>query len=162
MLDADGVVLGADGYPYLDGVRIFTTTAETDWPVYVFTYEEQMKASLAFEMYGDIYTPVLTLGAGNKDGLNKGVITKSADGLEIIYKANTGADIGVKMSNDGFTDIYGLRKTTGLNFSEFDSGVFYERISGKSDRYRYQVHFNAEGDPVLIIDPDGNECTITW
>ena len=160
--DADGVVLGADGYPYKDGVRIFTTTAETDWPVYVFTYEEQVKASFAFEMYGDIYTPVLTMGAGNKDGLNKGVITKSADGLEIIYKANTGADIGMRCGNDGFTDIFGMRKTTGMNFSEFDKGRFYERISGKADRYVYSVAFDAQGNPVLITDPDGNECTITW
>lgn len=160
--DASGVVLGADGYPYLDGVRIFTTTAETDWPVYVFTYEEQVKASFAFEMYGDIYTPVLTLGAGNKDGLNKGVITKSADGLEIIYKANTGAAIGMRCGNDGFTDIFGMRKTTGMNFSEFDKGRFYERISGKADRYVYSVAFDAQGNPVLITDPDGHECTITW
>ena len=161
--DAKGVILGTDGYPYKDGVRIFTTTMETDWPVMVYTYTELPKAKFAFEMVDGIYTPVLTMGAGNSSGSNQGRIVKSANGLDILFSpSNGGGDIGIRMGNDGYTDIIGLRKITGLNFSEFDSGVFYERIAGDSERYAFNVEFDSSGNPIKITDNNGHECFITW
>lgn len=161
--NASGVVLGTDGYPYKDGVRIYTTTIETDWPVMVYTYTELAKAKFAFEMVDGIYTPVLTMGAGNANGYNQGRIVKSTDGLEILFSpASGGEDIGIRMGNAGYTDILGLRKVTGLNFSEFDSGVFYERIAGDSERYAYNVEFDSSGNPIKITDSSGHECYITW
>ena len=161
--DADGVVLGADGYPYKDGVRIFTTTAETDWPVYVFAYDELVKARFAFEQWGDIYTPVLTMGAGNEQGYNKGFITKSADGLEILYKANTGAEIGMKCGNGGYTDIYGLRRTKHMDLSKLQTeNVFTETIEGSSEVYKRHVRRDAAGRIVAIYDESGHEATMKW
>lgn len=161
--DAKGVILGTDGYPYKDGVRIFTTTMETDWPVMVYTYTELPKARFAFDMVDGIYTPVLTMGAGNAGGYNQGRIVKSANGLEIMFSPPNGSDdIGIRMGNDGYTDILGLRGVTGLNFSEFDNGVFYERIAGDSERYAYFVEFDSSGNPIKITDNNGHECFITW
>lgn len=155
--DADGVVLGADGYPYKDGVRIFTTTAETDWPVYVFTYDELVKARFAFEQWGDIYTPVLTMGAGNAQGLNKGFITKGADGLEIVYKANTGADIGMRLGNGGYMDLTGLRKPTAIAFK--NEGFTVTVDGGLSESFSY-TH-DASGKIASIVDSTGHVTTIS-
>ena len=155
--DADGVVLGADGYPYKDGVRIFTTTAETDWPVYVFTYDELVKARFAFEQWGDIYTPVLTMGAGNEQGLNKGYMVKSADGLEIVYKANTGADIGMRLGTGGYMDLTGLRKPTNIAFT--NEGFTVTVDGGLSESFSY-VH-DASGNITSIVDSTGHVTTIS-
>lgn len=155
--DADDVVLGSDGYPYLNGVRIFTTTAETDWPVYVYTYDELVKARFAFETWGDIYTPVLTMGAGNADGYNKGYFTKGADGLEIVYKANTGADIGMRLGTGGYMDLTGLRKPTNIAFT--GTGFTVTVDGSLSESFNYT--FNADGTISGIVDSTGHVTTVS-
>lgn len=155
--DADGVILGTDGYPYKDGVRIFTTTAETDWPVYVYTYTELVKARFAFEQWGDIYTPVLTMGAGNPQGLNKGFFTKSEDGLEIVYKANTGADIGMRLGAGGYMDLTGLRKPTNIAFT--NEGFTVTVDGGLSESFSY--NHNTDGTISAIVDSTGHVTTIS-
>ena len=155
--NASGVSIGTDGYPYKDGVRIFTTTEETNYPVMVYTYDELAKAKFAFEKWGDIYTPVLTMGAGNKDGLNKGFITKSADGLEIVYKANTGADIGMRLGNGGYMDLTGLRKPTNIAFT--NEGFTVTVDGGLSESFNY-IH-GADGSITGITDSTGHVATIS-
>jgi len=36
--DPAGASIGADGYPYANGERIFTTTKRSNWPVMVYQY----------------------------------------------------------------------------------------------------------------------------
>nr|DAH56555.1 MAG TPA: hypothetical protein [Caudoviricetes sp.] len=161
--DPSGASIGSDGYPYVNGERIFTTTTKTDWPVMIYTYTELVKRSIAFEQDGNgTYTPVDVFGAGNADGTNKARMLKSADGLELTYATKGGNQIGFMLGNGGYTDIMGLRKSTGLNFSEWDSGRFYERIDGDDTRYEYNVEFDAQGRPTKIRDSTGHETAIYW
>lgn len=161
--DPSGASIGSDGYPYVNGERIFTTTTKTNWPVMIYTYTELVKRSIAFEQDGNgTYTPVDVFGAGNADGTNKARMLKSADGLELTYATKGGNQIGFLMGNSGYTDIMGLRKSTGLNFSEWDSGRFYERIDGDDTRYTYNVEFDSQGRPTKITDSTGHETAIYW
>lgn len=161
--DPSGASIGSDGYPYVNGERIFTTTTKTDWPVMIYAYTELVKRSIAFEQDGNgTYTPVDVFGAGNADGTNKARMLKSADGLELTYATKGGNQIGFMLGNSGYTDIMGLRKSTGLNFSEWDSGRFYERIDGDDTRYEYDVEFDAQGRPTKIRDSTGHETAIYW
>ena len=161
--DPSGASIGSDGYPYVNGERIFTTTTKTNWPVMIYTYTELVKRSIAFEQDGNgTYTPVDVFGAGNADGTNKARMLKSADGLELTYATKGGNQIGFLMGNSGYTDIMGLRKSTGLNFSEWDSGRFYERIDGDDTRYAYNVEFDSQGRPTKITDSTGHETAIYW
>lgn len=161
--DPSNASIGSDGYPYVNGERIFTTTTKTNWPVMIYTYTELVKRSIAFEQDGNgTYTPVDVFGAGNADGTNKARMLKSADGLELTYATKGGNQIGFLMGNSGYTDIMGLRKSTGLNFSEWDSGRFYERIDGDDTRYAYNVEFDAQGRPTKIRDSTGHETAIYW
>lgn len=161
--DPSGASIGSDGYPYVNGERIFTTTTKTNWPVMIYTYTELVKRSIAFEQDGSgTYTPVDVFGAGNADGTNKARMLKSADGLELTYTTKGGNQIGFLMGNSGYTDIMGLRKSTGLNFSEWDSGRFYERIDGDDTRYAYNVEFDSQGRPTKITDSTGHETAIYW
>lgn len=160
--DPEGATIGSDGYPYVDGERIFTTTTETDWPVMVYTYNELVKRSIAFEQQGEQYVPVDVFGAGDSQGRQKGRLLKDTEGLLLGYQSQSGKDIGLHMGDDGYMDLYGLRKTTGLNFGEWDSGRFYERIDGDDTRYQYDVAFDAQGRPVKITDSDGHETIIDW
>lgn len=161
--DPSGASIGSDGYPYVNGERIFTTTTKTDWPVMIYTYTELVKRSIAFEQDGSgTYTPVDVFGAGNADGTNKARMLKSADGLELTYATKGGNQIGFMLGNSGYTDIMGLRKSMGLNFSEWDSGRFYERIDGDDTRYAYNVEFDSQGRPTKITDSTGHETAIYW
>ena len=109
----EGVTTGSDGYPYFNGERILITTDSTEWPVSVYDYTDQTKLKIAFEQEGTdsggnpIYTPTITLGAGNANGYNQAVIRKGAEGLEILYTANTGGVTGLRFTTDGRMTLLG-------------------------------------------------------
>lgn len=153
-----------DGYPFDgSGNQIMTTTQQTDWPVTVYTYVEQIKREITFEQGSDgTYNPVEIIGAGNgKDG-NQGKITKTADGLVITYTTSMGVELSITMSNDGYIEINGLRKTSQLDFSGWDSGTFTELLDGASDADGYSVSFDSAGRPTKITDGAGHSMSITW
>lgn len=164
--DPSGASIGSDGYPYVNGERIFTTTTKTNWPVMIYTYTELVKRSIAFEQDGNgTYTPVDVFGAGNADGTNKARMLKSADGLELLYTASNGSQAGLKADTSGYLDLYGMRRTVGLNFAGWDSGSFRERIEGVDDAFVYGVEFSTVDGvrvPVKIIYPDKTEMVIQW
>ena len=157
-----------NGYPYIDGERVYTTEEDTGFPVLVYSYSEAIVRQIVFQ-YDTItgfYFCNETFGQGSGVSEttgkthNQGYMQKSDTSFFMKYRTSNGKEIGIQMNNDGYTDLYGLRRTTDLNFSEWDNGVFYERISGDSERYAYSVKFNAEGDPISITDADGNVCTV--
>lgn len=161
--DISGAVLASDGYPYVDGSRVFTTTSETDWPVMVYVYDERERRSLTFND-DDFKTPIDIFGEGygNSDpNQGKGFIQKESNSFNLWLLNSKGEKRGVFLG-DQYTDITGLRKPTGLNFSEWDSGYFYERVDGDDTRYTYKVEFDAEGRPAKITDSDGHETAIYW
>ena len=161
--DGEDVVIASDGYPHKDGVRIFTTTAVTPWPVYVYSYTELVKSSQHFEMVGEHYLPVWTFGAGDQTGWNKAWMVKEAEAMRLMYRTGTGKDLGIKMNNDGHTDIYGLRRGSFLDFSELPFGKFYEMVEGLDKEYSYTVERDSLGRPVKIIDDeDGHALEVRW
>lgn len=159
--DIEDAEIGADGYPYIDGQRIYTTTAETDWPVYVYTYTELVKASLHFEMVGEYYLPIMTFGAGDNSGWNKAWIVKEAEAVKFLYRTSSGTDLGMVMYNTGHTDVYGLRRTTFMDFSEWSFGKFYEMLDGIDKEIEYGVTFDELGRPVKITEGE-HVCDIRW
>ena len=66
------------------------------------------------------------------------------------------------MHNEGYVDIDGLRKTTGLDFSRFHEGYFTETVQGASQPKEYRVAFDGNGVPTGISDESGNTLNITW
>lgn len=159
-----------NGYPYVDGERVYTTEDNTGYPVMVYKYDEGIARQIYFEHDAStgFYFCTETFGQGSGVSAttgkthNQGFMQKSDTNFFLKYRTSNGKEIGIQMNDDGYTDISGLRKTTALDFSDWDNGKFREKISGDPTAYEYSVKFNADGDPVAIIDPNGNKCTITW
>lgn len=163
---AADVEVGSDGYPRKGGSRIFTTTTATPWPVYIYRYAELVKQSLCFavdDATGD-YAPVAVFGAGDDAGENRGYLLKRRSGLDLKYRPPGGGEIGLHMGKDGYLDLTGLRKTTQLDFSQWDQGRFTETLDG-GETVEYAVEFSEEGGetvPVKLTDGAGHSAVITW
>ena len=151
----------AQGYPLdEDGEQIYATTDQTSWPVMVYQYTELVKAQFAFEQESGNYVPILTLGAGDENGRNKGFIHKSVDGLDITYTPTAGGSIGLKALASGYLELHGIRRTTSLDLSNFDLGYFQAIMDGNL-AVNYGVDFDGNGDPVRIYDST-HSMDVTW
>ena len=160
---ADGVIIGSDGYPYKDGVRIWTTTTETEWPVWVFVYTEHVKREISFDDQNP-KAPLDTFGAGygNADpDQGKGFIQKTTESMDLWLLTSKGEKHGI-FAGDDYTDIKGLRKTRSLDFSGWDAGTFRETVDGINTAIAYGVEFDTQGRPVKITDESGHMTEITW
>lgn len=158
---AQGVVIGSDGYPWLNGSRIFTTTTNTGYQVKVFQYDELVKASFEFQMIGGYYTPVLTLGAGDQNGNDKTTIVKRAGGLELLYKTNAGNEIGLKANRDGYLDLLGLRKVTAIDFSRLDVDSTFSVTMQGGISVGYSCTKDGNGN-ITQISGGGASVPISW
>lgn len=165
--------VSAQGYPLDEnGRQIYATTTvpaeatqETidSYKVWVYQYNDRIKAKFNFENLNNVYTPVLTLGLGDQNGNDKTTIVKRQNEFDLLYKPSSGAEIGLKCLLDGHMDLFGLRKTTSMDFSNWSSGYFSETLDGVQDAVNYAVDFDLiSGRPVKITDADGNECNIYW
>ena len=163
--DPAGASIGSDGYPYANGERIFTTTKQTSWPVMVYQYEEQVKRAISFQSDGQYYYPVDVFGAGDTNGKQRGYLVKRQNSLELTYETSLGKLLGLAARDEGYLDLYGMRRTVGLNFAKWDSGSFQERIEGVDEALVYGVEFSAVHGvrvPVKITYPDGTAMAIQW
>lgn len=162
--DISEATLGEDGYPYVDGSRVFTTTEETEWPVMVYIYTEQTKRRLTFGT-DENNTPLDEYGAGygmvEDPDRGKGFIQKQADKFAMWLRNREGEELGVFIG-DRHTDIVGLRKPKELDFSGWDNGRFTEVLDDDGTIYEYQVIFDDEGRPVQITDSAGHNTVIKW
>ncbi len=161
--EGEGVVIGTDGYPYKNGVRIFMTTINTGWPVFVYTYDEDVKARLAFIYNTErgYYEPQLVMGAGDGSGHNIGRIHKTGNSMDVMFIDAQGQDVGARLGVNGYLDLYGLRKTVRIDFSRWNSGSFKETVDGGIDT-EYEVTFDASGRPVSIRDEVGHYTEVVW
>lgn len=158
-----------NGYPYVDDERIYATEDDTGFPIMVYSYEEAVVRQIYFvydQLTGANYCTE-TFGQGSETNaagelLNQGWMQKTTKQFFMKYRTGEGKEIGIQMNNSGFTDVIGLRKPTGINFSEWDSGKFYERIDGDDTRYEYDVEFDSQGRPVKITDSTGHETAVYW
>lgn len=160
--DPAGASIGLDGYPYANGERIFTTTKQTSWPVMVYQYEEQVKRAISFQSDGQYYYPVDVFGAGDNNGKQRGYLVKRQNSLELTYETSTGKQLGLAARDDGYMDLMGLRKSTALDFSEWDKGYFAELVDGEKTPYRYTVAFDQQRRPIKITDNSGHATLIRW
>lgn len=163
--DPAGASIGSDGYPYANGERIFTTTKQTSWPVMVYQYEEQVKRAISFESDGQYYYPVDVFGAGDNNGKQRGYLVKRQNSLELTYETSTGKQLGLVAQDKGYLDLYGMRRTVGLNFAGWEQGSFSETVEGILEPLEYGVEFATVGGkkvPVKIIYSDGTEMAIQW
>lgn len=160
--DPAGASIGSDGYPYANGERIFTTTKQTSWPVMVYQYEEQVKRAISFQSDGQYYYPVDVFGAGDNNGKQRGYLVKRQNSLELTYETSTGKQLGLAARDDGYMDLMGLRKSTALDFSEWDKGNFAELVDGEKTPYRYTVTFDQQRRPIKITDNSGHATLIRW
>lgn len=93
-----------DGYPYIDGVRVYTTATITGYPVTIWDYASQNKADLTFVLNPDsgYYEPRFVLGAGDQLGTSKGYIYKGANGLDIRYdRSNQRGELSIHLNDSG-------------------------------------------------------------
>ena len=160
--DPAGASIGSDGYPYANGERIFTTTKQTSWPVMVYQYEEQVKRAISFQSDGQYYYPVDIFGAGDPNGKQRGYLVKRQNSLELTYETSMGKLLGLAARDDGYMDLMGLRKSTALDFSEWDKGYFAELVDGEKTPYRYTVAFDQQHRPIKITDNSGHATLIRW
>lgn len=160
--DPAGASIGSDGYPYANGERIFTTTKQTSWPVMVYQYEEQVKRAISFQSDGQYYYPVDVFGAGDNNGKQRGYLVKRQNSLELTYETSTGKQLGLAALDEGYMDLMGLRKSTALDFSEWDKGNFAELVDGEKTPYRYTVAFDQQRRPIKITDNSGHATLIRW
>lgn len=160
--DPAGASIGSDGYPYANGERIFTTTKQTNWPVMVYQYEEQVKRAISFQSDGKYYYPVDVFGAGDTNGKQRGYLVKRQNSLELMYETSLGKLLGLAARDDGYMDLMGLRKSTALDFSEWDKGNFAELVDGEKTPYRYTVAFDQQRRPIKITDNSGHATLIRW
>lgn len=160
--DPAGASIGSDGYPYVNGERIFTTTKQTSWPVMVYQYEEQVKRAISFQSDGQYYYPVDIFGAGDPNGKQRGYLVKRQNSLELTYETSLGKLLGLAARDDGYMDLMGLRKSTALDFSEWDKGNFAELVDGEKTPYRYTVAFDQQRRPIKITDNSGHATLIRW
>lgn len=160
--DPAGASIGSDGYPYANGERIFTTTKQTSWPVMVYQYEEQVKRAISFTSDGKYYYPVDIFGAGDTNGKQRGYLVKRQNSLELTYETSMGKLLGLAARDEGYLDLMGLRKSTALDFSEWDKGYFAELVDGEKTPYRYTVTFDQQRRPIRITDNSGHATLIRW
>lgn len=147
---------------WTDANHTAMTRTQTEYPVLVYQYSEYVKAKLAFlQNSGGTYLPTLVLGAGDGSGNDKARLLKDVGGLDLLYKAGSGAEIGVRCLLSGYMDLYGLRKTTALDFSNWANGSFSETVDGNITE-QYAVTFDTLGRPAAITDGAGHVCAITW
>ena len=131
----------------------------------VYQYEEQVKRAISFTSDGKYYYPVDIFGAGDTNGKQRGYLVKRQNSLELTYETSTGKQLGLSARDDGYLDLMGVRRTTGLNFAGWNSGSFQEHIEGIDEALVYGVEFsNVDGVrvPVKITYPDGTAMVIQW
>lgn len=152
-----------DGYPWVDGAQVLTTTDNTGYPVIVYQYAESVKREMSFDSSAG-KLPYDSYGAGygdtNNPDIGKGFIQKNPDSFDLWFLNSDGEKYGIFMSGK-YVDIRGLRKTTAMDFSGWDGGSFSETLEG-GETVPFSVAFDAQGRPSKITDGDGHVTTIKW
>ena len=150
-----------DGYPLDEnGVQIYATTTQSDWPVWIYEYEEFVKAQFSFEELNGVYIPKFILGAGDDNGNSRGYIYKTVDSVLLRFVTSSGENCEISLGNDGYAEIRKLRRAAVMDFSGWSSGYFTETLDGGVG-VTYAVEFDAQGRPVKIWDSN-HECEVIW
>lgn len=143
-----------DGYPYIDGQRIYTTTEETDWPLTVYQYKTQVKQQFTFELDSEsgAYIPVSVYGAGDGTNQNNQArIIKTTSGFDLIFTTASGVETGVYMRNDGFVDVTQRRADLVI-----DTGASVITVKPEGELAApFNIQYQENGDTLTLTWPDG-------
>jgi hypothetical protein len=160
--DISSATIGNNGYPYINNDRVFATTTETIWPVMVFKYTEQVLRSTHFIDDDGTFT-VDSFGSKDANGNQWGYIAHNGDGVKFVVQDANGNDLGLIMRYDGFMDLFGMRRTTLIDFSEVPFGKLYEMVDGVESEYSWTIERDDKGRVVKVIDDlDGHETQVRW
>ena len=148
--------ISVQGYPLdEDGNQIYATIDTTNWPVMVYQYTELVKAQFAFEQQSGTYVPILTLGAGDENGRDKGYLLKGQNELMIRYLTGAGEYTDIRMSD--FVDAKHRR----LASCEIDTVNGEVTYTVEGDGNEYSLTFVVSGDTVTYTWPDGHSCEVS-
>jgi len=147
--DISAATLGGNGYPFIDGAQVATTTTESPYPVMVYVYQEGDRWKQTFAEDGN-YGPrqIWGEGDGTSSGRGRGYLEKLGLLFSIYNLGTDGVKRGMFMGND-YTDITGLRKVTKLDMSMFRKG-----------RLTFVLDGNIQVDLSTTFDSDGRVSTI--
>ena len=160
--DISSANIGGNGYPYINGERIYATTTVTSWPVIVFKYTEQVKRSTHFIDDDGTYT-MDSFGTKDANGNQWGYIAHNGDGVKFVVQDAEGNDLGLIMRYDGFMDLFGMRRTKLIDLSEVPFGKLWETVDGVESEYSWTIERDEFGRIVKIIDDlDGHETQVRW
>lgn len=150
-----------NGYPYIDGERVYTTTKATDYPVLVFQYAILTKRSLTFELDKSTgtYIPVDIYGSGSGSSdpeRGRAKIIKTPDGWELVYTTTAGGAAGVYFRDDGFVDWKGRRADIQIDTAEKKFTVTPEGAMGSV----YEITYEETAGGLRMTWPDGERFTV--
>lgn len=124
--DISGATLGTDGYPYVNGARVFITTEVTDYPVMVYSYDSGDRLKIFFDESNN-YGPRMVWGEGDggSAGNGRGYLEKLGLSFDIYNKGTDGVKRGMFMGNE-YVDIVGERLPTKMVSSGNTLTVTYQ------------------------------------
>lgn len=163
------VQLEADGRRFYwedEGCSRMSCLRETEWPVYVYVYQELTKMSLRFqniplENGEETVMPVLQLGAGDERGNSRAWLYKDAAGICLRYVTSAGKTLSLRMDDSGFVNILRQRRPLCYDFSRLEGGCFVETLEG-GDSFTYRLETDSAGNITRILHPDGLETEVCW
>lgn len=87
-----------------DAEKRAVTTEDTEWPVTIYVYSEQVKRSIAFDTVDGKEVPIDIFGSGTGVGDNgKGFIRKTEDAFELEYISQSGKSRKVRLDDFGIS-----------------------------------------------------------
>lgn len=157
--DVSGATLGTDGYPYVDGARVFITTEETDWPVTVYSYESGDRLKLFFDESNN-YGPRMVWGEGDgtASGKGRGYVEKLGLSFDIYNLGSDGTKRGLFMGDD-YVDLVGQRRLNSAAFNTTAKTITLSIEGGVTETMSYTE--DANGNFASITLSDGHTITVT-
>ena len=94
-------------------------------------------------------------------GLSHDGGASGASALDLTQIRADGSVSGLSVDEDGYADVYGMRKVAALDFSNVASGTFSETLDG-GVLNAYRITWDASGRIASITDASGHETVVTW
>lgn len=166
---SQAVQMNFNGRPFwwTDETRTqMTMERETKWPVMVYVYTEEVKASFKFQPVanpdGTAATfPTLTMGVGTdptgQSGNGQATIKKHFGGLDIVYRTSMGKNAGVHFRDDGFVDV--VQRRASITVDTQNNTIVVRPEGELADSYAINYNEDEAGNLDLIW-PDGYQTRV--